>query len=79
LVAGSPDRCSRSRKHIHNSILDGEKLWKGEGRKQRESASVHVDGAKRLGAWHAGMSVSRGEAAGYAGAARCGWESRRIR
>ena len=67
LVAGSPDRCRRSSKHIHNFVLDGE-LWKGKGLKQRESASVHVDGAKRLGAWHAGMSVSRGEAAGYAGA-----------
>ena len=30
LVAGSPDRRSRGRERIPSSILEGEKLWKGE-------------------------------------------------
>jgi hypothetical protein len=74
LVAGSPDRCSRGRERIPNSILDGEKLWKGEPerRKQRTRASVRVGARSACGgaaARVARVSVTRGVAAGrYAGA-----------
>jgi hypothetical protein len=37
-----------ARKRIPYSILDGKKLWKGGGQKQRTRASVRVGGAKRL-------------------------------
>ena len=71
LVAGSPDRCSRGRERIPNSILDGEKLWKGERRKRRTRASVRV-GARSACGGAAGsvarVSVTRGVAAGCAGA-----------
>jgi hypothetical protein len=76
LVAGLPDRpgSSRGRERIPCSILDDEKLWKGERRKQRTRASVRrrVDGTARSaweppGSW-ARMSVSREEEAGCAGA-----------
>jgi hypothetical protein len=71
LVAGSPDRCSRGRERIPSSILDGEKLWKGERRKQRTRASVRV-GARSACGGAAGsvarVSVTRGVAAGCAGA-----------
>jgi hypothetical protein len=30
LVAGSPDRCSRGRERIPDSVLEGEKLWERE-------------------------------------------------
>ena len=70
LVAGLLDRCSRGRERIPNSILDGEKLWKGERRKQRTRASVR-GGARSACGRAAGsvarVSVTRGVAAGYAG------------
>jgi hypothetical protein len=47
-VTGLPDRRCRGRERIPFSILDGEKLWKGERRKQRTTACVRVGGAKRL-------------------------------
>jgi hypothetical protein len=49
LVAGSPDRCSRGSERIPNSILDGEKLWKGGRQKQRTRASVRVGARSACG------------------------------
>ena len=71
LVARSPDRCSRGRERIPNSILDGEKLWKGERRKQRTRASVRVGSRSACGGAAgsvARVSVTRGVAAGRASA-----------
>jgi hypothetical protein len=71
---GSPDRCSRGRERIPCSILDSEKLWKGERRKQRTRASVRVGARSACG--RAGsvarVSVTRWVAAGCAGAGH-GW------
>jgi hypothetical protein len=64
LVAGSPDRCSRGRECIPSSIIDGEKLWKGD---------------RRLGLSRWERDTCERDALGSSRLCRSGWEPARIR